>query len=355
MDNLEEDLTCSVCYSLFADPRGLPCSHTFCKSCLDNVLQVSAIYSIWQLPPTGVDALRINISLHFQKDSHPRPPSCPEHHRQPLNVCVQDWSIPRDFINVRHRTPVDRERHTPAPHLTRRSCSVLPMHGEQLEQKASCEGLMRQGRQAVEQYFHGLELVLARKIEAFMGALDTASVEVFLAYDPLVEEEQLDLLSLGSAVEDEDSPLVLLEKFYLFWEVEALVNPPLPKVLLHLHLSHLADVVLREIAGELAKDGTFKSWAHDLLLQLLLAVWVNPVGGASLGFSLLSKLSQMLHGLRSELTASLWETAGFLYAQTVEVQLFSTLGENTFQQLASFKLMTERHMGLHVRKDPSTW
>lgn len=63
----------------------------------------------------------------------------------------------------------------------------------------------------------------------------------------------------------------------------------------------------------------------------------------------------MVHGLRSELTASLWETAGFLYAQTVEVQLFSTLGENTYQQLASFKLMTERHMGLHFRKDPSTW
>jgi hypothetical protein len=32
-------------------------------------------------------------------------------------------------------------------------------------------------------------------------------------------------------VEDEDSPLVLLEKFYLFWEVEALIYTPLPKVL----------------------------------------------------------------------------------------------------------------------------
>lgn len=79
MDNLEEDLTCSVCYSLFADPRVLPCSHTFCKSCLDNLLQVSTNYSIWrplrlplkcpncrsvvELPPTGVDALPINVSL----------------------------------------------------------------------------------------------------------------------------------------------------------------------------------------------------------------------------------------------------------------------------------------------------
>ncbi|KAM9453952.1 uncharacterized protein ACWYII_012749 isoform 1-T2 [Salvelinus alpinus] len=206
-----------------------------------------------------------------------------------------------------------------------------------------------------------------------MGALDTAHVEVFLAYDPLIQrlelqEEQLDLLSLGSAVEDEDSPLVLLDKFYLFWEVEALVNPTLPKSL-SITLVLLSTIeglveepvpwffccakptilmtVLRPEAG--SHPG---GWAHDLLLQLqptppvvlLLAVWVNPVGGASLGFSLLSKLSQMVHGLSSKLIASLWKTAGFLYAQTVEVQLFSTLGENTYQQLASFKLMTERQV-----------
>ena len=80
-------------------------------------------------------------------------------------------------------------------------------------------------------------------------------------------------------------------------------------------------------------------WAHDLLLQLQLAVWVNPVGGASLGFSLLSKLSKLVHGLSSELTASLWETAGFLYAQTVEVQLFLLHTEG--EHLPSFKLMTK--------------
>lgn len=79
MDSVEEDLTCSVCYSLFSDPRVLPCSHTFCKHCLDNLLQVSSNTSIWrplrlpikcpncrsvaELPPTGVDALPSNVSL----------------------------------------------------------------------------------------------------------------------------------------------------------------------------------------------------------------------------------------------------------------------------------------------------
>uniref|UniRef100_A0A4W5PB66 Tripartite motif containing 59 n=1 Tax=Hucho hucho TaxID=62062 RepID=A0A4W5PB66_9TELE len=476
MHNLEEDLTCSVCYSRFTDPRVLPCSHTFCKSCLDKVFQVSAIYSIWrplQLPLKGCYALPINVSLRaiikFQKDSHPRPPSCPEHHRQPLNVyCVQDRQLICGFcltvgqhqghsIDDMHAAFI-RERQAPAHLLARlsdhrraevcelgeqleqASCEGLVRQdrqaveqyfqglelarkkeafmgaldtasvevslaydpliqklkklqvcelGEQLEQKASCEGLVRQDRQAVEQYFHGLELVLARKKEAFMGALDTASVEVSLAYDPLIRrlelQEQLDLLSLGSAVEDEDSPLVFLEKFYLFREVEALVNPPLPKVIsLSITLVLLSTIeglveepvprffccakptilvkVLRTEAG--SHPG---GWVNDLLLQLqptlpvvllllLAAVWVNPVGGASLGFS---KRSQMLHGLSSKLTASLWETAGFLYAQTVEVQLFllHTGGEHLPAAgiLQDPQLMTERHMGLHFRKDPSTW
>lgn len=227
-----------------------------------------------------------------------------------------------------------------------------------------------------------------------MVALDTASMEVSLAYDPLIQrlkelqEEQLDLLSLCSAVEDEDSPLVFLEKVYLFRErVEALVNATLPEVTslaitpraaeyLEQHWvgvtiggleegpvprvcccakPTILETVLRTEAG--SQPG---GWFHDLwqqlhptppvvllgLLLLLAAVWVNPVGGASLGFSLLSQLSQMVHGLSSELTTSLWETTGFLYAQTGEVvwrysSALSTLGENTYQQLASlYKILS---------------
>ncbi|XP_038817916.1 tripartite motif-containing protein 59 [Salvelinus namaycush] len=424
MDNLEEDLTCSVCYSLFADPRVLPCSHTFCKSCLDNVLQVSAVYSIWrplrlplkcpncrsvvELPPTGVDALPINVSLRaiiekFQKDSQPQPPSCPEHHRQPLNIyCVQDRQLICGFcltVGQHQGHPIDdlqaafiRERQAPTHLLGRLSdhrWAKVRELGEQLEQeKASCEGLVRQDRQAVEQYFQGLELVLARKKEAFMGALDTASMEVSLAYDPLIQrlkelqEEQLDLLSLGSAVEDEDSPLVFLEKVYLFRErVEALVNATLPEVTSLAITPRAAEYLEQHWVGVTiggleegpvprvcccAKPTILKTvlrteagsqpggWVHDLwqqlhptppvvllgLLLLLAAVWVNPVGGASLGFSLLSQLSQVVHGLSSELTTSLWETTGFLYAQTGEVvwrysSALSTLGENTYQKLAS--------------------
>lgn len=79
MDNLEEDLTCCVCHSLFSDPRVLPCSHTFCKTCLDNLLRVSNNCSpkrprcfslkcpncrgVVELPLMGVEGLPSNMSL----------------------------------------------------------------------------------------------------------------------------------------------------------------------------------------------------------------------------------------------------------------------------------------------------
>lgn len=189
MDNLEEDLTCSVCYSLFSDPRVLPCSHTFCKSCLDNLLQVSTNYSIWrplrlplkcpncrnvmELPPAGVDALPTNVSLRaiiekvgenplcypvtscrsqllltgfalsagahlscllsqYQRDNEPRPPSCQEHSRQPLNMyCIQDRQLICGLcltVGQHQGHPIDdlqaafiREKQTPSQLLARLS------------------------------------------------------------------------------------------------------------------------------------------------------------------------------------------------------------------------------------------
>lgn len=61
--------------------------------------------------------------------------------------------------------------------------------GEQLEQeKARCEGLLRQDRCNVIQYFQKLEVLLARKKCACLAALDKAGVDVCQAYDPLIDK-----------------------------------------------------------------------------------------------------------------------------------------------------------------------
>uniref|UniRef100_A0AAZ3NV96 B box-type domain-containing protein n=2 Tax=Oncorhynchus tshawytscha TaxID=74940 RepID=A0AAZ3NV96_ONCTS len=107
----------------------------------------------------------------------PKAPSCPAHHRQPLNVCVQDCQLICGVcltVGQHQGHPIDdlqaafiRERQAPAHLLARlsdpRRAEVCEL-GEQ--DKASCEGLVRQDRQAVEQYFQGI----ARK-KSFHGGL----------------------------------------------------------------------------------------------------------------------------------------------------------------------------------------
>lgn len=59
--------------------------------------------------------------------------------------------------------------------------------GEQLqEEKARCEGLLKQDRQEVSEFFQALEVMLARKKQAYLEALDKVGVEVSRAYEPLI-------------------------------------------------------------------------------------------------------------------------------------------------------------------------
>ncbi|KAK5868730.1 hypothetical protein PBY51_009720 [Eleginops maclovinus] len=433
MDNLEEDLTCSVCYSLFSDPRVLPCSHTFCKSCLDNLLQVTANYSIWrplrlplkcpncrgvvELPPMGVEALPTNVSLRaiiekYQSDSSPRHPFCEEHHRQPLNMyCIQDRQLICGLcltVGQHQGHPIDdlqaafiREKETPSLLLARLSeqrwAQVCEL-GEQLEQeKARCEGLVRQDRQEVNEYFQTLELVLARKRQAYLEALDKAAAEVSRTYDPLIlkvkelQEEQLDLVSVGSSVEEEASPLVFLEQVHLFrgrveefikiplplainlsvtpraaehlqqnWPavtIGSLEEAPVPKVCCCARCGGVEASLESEAGGDQPELHGQNLWCELQtassvvllgLLLLLAALWVNPVGGASLGFSLLSQFSQLVHGLSSELITSVWDSAGSVYT-VMEAAVerwssqLSSVGNEACQQLtALFKTLTSQ-------------
>lgn len=190
---------------------------------------------------------------------------------------------------------------------------------------------------------------------------------------------------MGSSVEEEDSPLVFLEKVHQFRErVEEFIKAPLPSVV-NLSVTPRAAEYLQQhwpavTVGSLeeapvprvccctrcggveveTERGQSDGWVQCLwlelqptlsvvllgLLLLLAALWVNPVGGASLGFSLLSRFSQLVHGLSSELMASAWDLAGSAYTlmeAAVErwSSQLSSAGEKTFQQLtALFKTLT---------------
>ncbi|XP_043347825.1 tripartite motif-containing protein 59 isoform X3 [Dermochelys coriacea] len=254
MHHFEEELTCSICYSIFEDPRVLPCSHTFCRNCLESILQLSSNFSIWrplrlplkcpncrsivEIPPSGTESLPINFALKaiidkYQQEDHPDVSTCSEHYRQPLNVyCLLDRKLVCGHcltIGKHYGHPIDdlqsaymKEKETPGKlleQLTDEHWTNVCFLIEKLEeQKSHCENIVQDDKKAVLQYFKKLNDTLEHKKQALLAALDEVNAHISEEYAPLVEnmkrirEEQLDLMSLNSSVQEEESPLLFLEK-----------------------------------------------------------------------------------------------------------------------------------------------
>ncbi|XP_067400829.1 tripartite motif-containing protein 59 [Emydura macquarii macquarii] len=254
MHHFEEELTCSICYSIFEDPRVLPCSHTFCRNCLESVLQLSSNFSIWrplrlplkcpncrsivEIPPSGTESLPINFALKaiiekYQQEDHPDVAMCSEHYRQPLNVyCLLDRKLVCGHcltIGKHHGHPIDdlqsaymKEKETPGKllqQLTDKHWTNVCLLIEKLEeQKSHCENSVQDDKKAVLQYFKKLNDTLEHKKQALLAALDEVNAHISEEYAPLIEnmkrirEEQLDLMSLNTSVQEEESPLIFLEK-----------------------------------------------------------------------------------------------------------------------------------------------
>ena len=50
LDNLHEELSCSVCMTTFTDPKQLPCFHSFCLDCLSGILRTSGRHDVITCP-----------------------------------------------------------------------------------------------------------------------------------------------------------------------------------------------------------------------------------------------------------------------------------------------------------------
>lgn len=52
---LDEMLTCPVCRDIFKDPRQLPCGHSMCMGCLENLMDHSADAPLFRCPDCRAD------------------------------------------------------------------------------------------------------------------------------------------------------------------------------------------------------------------------------------------------------------------------------------------------------------
>uniref|UniRef100_A0A8C5PTG1 Tripartite motif-containing protein 59 n=1 Tax=Leptobrachium leishanense TaxID=445787 RepID=A0A8C5PTG1_9ANUR len=255
MDNFEEELTCSVCYNIFDDPRILPCSHTFCRSCLENVinsldslfwrlslirLKCPSCRNVTELSTGGVHALPINFALKsiiekYRTEEHQSMATCPEHYRQPLNVfCLTDRKLVCGHcltVGQHQGHPIDdpqsayiKERETASKLLVTLSdknftgaSSVIKALEEQM---AHCKRVIQEDKQEVLTFFKKISDVLENKKQCLLASLNEVNQQASEVYAPQIEkmkqieDEQLDLISLCSSTEQESSPLAFLEKVH---------------------------------------------------------------------------------------------------------------------------------------------
>ncbi|NXE95575.1 TRI59 protein, partial [Menura novaehollandiae] len=268
MDRLEEELTCAICYGIFEDPRVLPCSHTFCRECLDGLLQPSRDFSmrrclscpncraVVEIPAGGTKSLPINFALKAViekcQQEEPDVPSCGEHPRQPLNIyCLRDRELVCGrclTIGRHHGHPIDdlqsayrKAREASGKlqeELTDKSRSEVFSCYERLEkEKSQCESALQSQREAVVQYFKELADTLEHKKQALLSELDELNSHILEEYEPLLEDvekmrlEEIELKELNAAVQKEESPLLFLEKLDgLQQRVQALKQKQLPAV-----------------------------------------------------------------------------------------------------------------------------
>ncbi|XP_033867959.3 tripartite motif-containing 13-like isoform X1 [Acipenser ruthenus] len=266
MELLEEDLTCPVCCCLFEDPRVLPCSHSFCKKCLEGILEGNGNRS-WRPPfkcptcrkettTTGINSLQINYSLRGIVEKYnkikltPKMSICRTHSGQPLNIfCSSDLKLICGFC----ATMGDHKGHTFCAMENAyqqekaafeelflgfenwRNADVLSCLDTLGNSKRKALQLVSKDGEKVTEYFDKLIHTLEQKKNEILSDFETLKLVVLQTYDPkinqlsMVLEEQKRALSIAETLKDVSDPLMFLQQMQEFREKLRIIREtPLP-------------------------------------------------------------------------------------------------------------------------------
>lgn len=266
MEQLEEELTCPICCGLFEDPRVLLCSHSFCKKCLEGLLEGNrgpAYRTPFKCPTcrketphNGANSLQINYSLRSIVEKYgkirvmPKMSACKQHCDQPLNIfCATDLKLICGFC----ATTDDHKGHKfcsleEAYEREKEAFEEL-LHGVESWQSAdtlSClETLQTSKKRALQSvtkdaekvtdYFDKLISALECKKNEILSDFETVKLVVMQAYDPEITklsaalEEQRLALSIAESFRSVSDPLCFLQQMQEFRErLTVLRETPLP-------------------------------------------------------------------------------------------------------------------------------
>ncbi|KAM9347435.1 tripartite motif-containing 13 [Symphorus nematophorus] len=266
MEQLEDELTCPICCGLFEDPRVLLCSHSFCKKCLEGILEGNrgpAFRTPFKCPTcrketphNGANSLQINYSLRGIVEKYskirvmPKMSVCKQHCGQPLNIfCATDLKLICGFC----ATTDDHKGHKfcsleEAYEQEKEACDEL-LHGVESWQSTdilSClETLQASKKRAlqsvtkdaekVKEYFDKLISALECKKNEILSDFETLKLVVLQAYDPEITklsaamEEHRRALSIAESFRSVSDPLCFLQQMQEFREkLGVLKETPLP-------------------------------------------------------------------------------------------------------------------------------
>ncbi|KAM8855567.1 tripartite motif-containing 13 isoform 2-T2 [Spinachia spinachia] len=237
MEQLEEELTCPICCGLFDDPRVLLCSHSFCKTCLEGLLEGSrgpAFRTPFKCPTcrketphSGANSLQINYSLRGIVEKYskirvmPNLSECKQHCGQPLNIfCATDLNLICGFC----ATTDDHRGHTycslEEAHRREREAFQVLLGGVKSWQSAdvlSCletlqaskkKALMSVTKDAekVTEYFDKLISSIECKKNEILSDFETLKLGVLQEYDP-------EITKLSAAIEEHGRALGIADSF----------------------------------------------------------------------------------------------------------------------------------------------
>lgn len=268
MELLEEDLTCPICCSLFDDPRVLPCSHNFCKKCLEGILEGTGRNSLWRSSPfkcptcrketsaSGVNSLQVNYSLKGIVEKYnkikisPKMPVCKGHLGQPLNIfCLTDMQLicgicatrgdhtKHVFCSIEDAYAQERgafESLFQSFQTWRRGDALSRLDTLETNKRKSLQ-LLTKDSDKVKEFFEKLQHTLDQKKNEILSDFETMKLAVMQAYDPEINklntilQEQRMAFNIAEAFKDVSEPIIFLQQMQEFREkIKVIKETPLP-------------------------------------------------------------------------------------------------------------------------------
>ncbi|XP_060909274.1 tripartite motif-containing 13 [Labrus mixtus] len=266
MEQLEDELTCPICCGLFEDPRVLLCSHSFCKKCLEGLLEGNrgpAFRAPFKCPTcrkesphNGANSLQINYSLRGIVEKYskirfmPKMSVCKQHCGQPLNIfCATDLKLICGFCATTddHRghkfcsleEAFEREKEA-FEELLRgveswQSADIVScLETLQASKKNALQSVTKDAEKVTD-YFDKLIGALECKKNEILSDFETLKLVVLQAYDPEITklsaamEEHSRALGIAESFRSVSDPLCFLQQMQEFREkLGVLRETPLP-------------------------------------------------------------------------------------------------------------------------------